>query len=313
MWQDNDLARLSTASPNRRSFAKPDMLGDRSAYHSETTCIAQEDTKHYHNVPALIKAGSYHSQDAYVSQSAHSGHESYMTEKTMYESTSQFQAQAVTASADFHAEIYDLGDDAESEAPSPESLASSPRSGASTPRNGLRPATPRERVQQQIALNQQKRRLRRQVRWACFIVHLATDHHGSVLSFRECHPNLWTNLDREGLLSEGMSWHIAGLGCMYGGSKSSRQRSIHIATNAACVCEMRWTKSEQDNSSSCRAQLHLQAGWCSRTRHPGLQQNRALHGRYLLPQGLLPLTGQEAALWTVHSQSRYNLPLSGMM
>lgn len=59
---------------------------------------------------------------------------------------------------------YRISDDAESEAPSPDSLASSPRSCASTPRSATsRPATPRERVQHQIALNQQKRRMRRQV------------------------------------------------------------------------------------------------------------------------------------------------------
>ena len=45
-----------------------------------------------------------------------------------------------------------------------ESLVSSPESTPrSTPRSGSRPATPRERVQHQIMLSQQRRRMRRQV------------------------------------------------------------------------------------------------------------------------------------------------------
>ena len=166
MWQDNELARPSTASPSRRSLAKQSILGDTVMLQSKETEIAQEDITYHNNIPAAKDPDFYPSYDVHTGNMAHPSFSSYSAEESAYTiGAAVYQAEPTTGPHGYTSQGYRVSDDAESEAPNPESLASSPRSGATTPRAASRPATPRERVQQQIALNEQKRRLRRQ---ACF-------------------------------------------------------------------------------------------------------------------------------------------------
>ena len=135
---------------------------------STQTEIAQEEITYHSNIPAAHHQDFYSSADVYAS---HIGHP-YVSSNTIEESTytigaGLYQAEPAAAPHGFTSQGYRLSDDTESEAPSPESLASSPRSGATTPRAALRAATPRERVQQQLALNEQKRRLRCQTCPVC--------------------------------------------------------------------------------------------------------------------------------------------------
>ncbi len=162
MWQDNELARPSTASPSRRSLGKQHMLGD-TPMQSKQAEIAQEDITYHSNIPAAKGPDFYHPHEMFASPMAQPSLSSYAAEESTYTiGAGVYQAEPMAAPHGYTSQGYRLSDDAESEAPNPESLASSPRSGATTPRTASRPATPRERVQQQIALNEQKRRLRRQ-------------------------------------------------------------------------------------------------------------------------------------------------------
>ncbi len=171
MWQDNELARPSTASPSRSSLAKQHMLGDSLVLQSKETAIAQEDITYHNNIPAAHDF--YHSHDVDAGHMAQTGLSSYAAEESTYTiGAGVYQADPMAAPHGYTSQGYRLDDDAESEAPSPESLASSPRSGATTPRTASRPATPRERVQQQMALNEQKRRLRRQARTISPLAHV---------------------------------------------------------------------------------------------------------------------------------------------
>ena len=165
IWQDNELARPSTASPSRRSLPKQHMLTDTQMRQPEETEVPQEEITYHHNIPARNNFDFFHSQDVYASHMAQPNLSSHTAEESAYTiGTGLYPAGPLAAPYGSSTHGYRLSDDddGESEAPSPESLASSPRSGATTPRPASRPATPRERVQQQIMLNQQKHRLRRQ-------------------------------------------------------------------------------------------------------------------------------------------------------
>ncbi|CAL5227271.1 g10202 [Coccomyxa viridis] len=138
------------------------MLGD-TPMQSKQAEIAQEDITYHSNIPAAKGPDFYHPHEMFASPMAQPSLSSYAAEESTYTiGAGVYQAEPMAAPHGYTSQGYRLSDDAESEAPNPESLASSPRSGATTPRTASRPATPRERVQQQIALNEQKRRLRRQ-------------------------------------------------------------------------------------------------------------------------------------------------------
>ena len=130
--------------------------------HSIEAEIAQEDVMFNDNIPAARHSDFYHSRDVYDSHIPQPSAGSYAAAESSYTvSAGIYQEEPMALPQGSASQRHRLSDDAESEAPSPESLMSSPRSGATTPRTASRPATPRERVQQQIMLNQQKRRLGR--------------------------------------------------------------------------------------------------------------------------------------------------------
>lgn len=163
IWQDNEVARPSTASPSKRILAKQHMLGDTSMLQPQEVENAQEERAVHNNIPTATDSDFYHPHDAYASHMAQPSVSSYAAEEDSYTmGRGLYQEEPMAASTSNAPQRYRLSDDAESEPPSPESLASSPRSGATAPKTASRPATPRERVQQQILLNQQKRRLRRE-------------------------------------------------------------------------------------------------------------------------------------------------------
>ena len=181
MWQDNELARPSTASPSRRSLGKQHMLGD-TPMQSKQAEIAQEDITYHSNIPAAKAPDFYHPHEMFASPMAQPSLSSYAAEESTYTiGAGVYQAEPMAGPHGYTSQGYRLSDDAESEAPNPESLASSPRSGATTPRTASRPATPRERVQQQIALNEQKRRLRRQACSTSPMFHVSPEHDQSDL------------------------------------------------------------------------------------------------------------------------------------
>ena len=168
IWQDNELARPSTASPSRRHSIKREMLGETPSYLSDATPIGQEQIVYNDTIPAVSQQEMHYSRKVFVSASTRAGHISHeidRAEEPLYAPrTGPEQAEAM---ADYTPRALEQGAsrdgfsaDAESLVSSPEST---PRSTACTPRSASRPATPRERVQHQIMLSQQKRRMRRQV------------------------------------------------------------------------------------------------------------------------------------------------------
>ena len=131
--------------------------------------VAQEEITYHNNIPATGSLDFYHSHDVYARHMAQPSLSSHTAQESTYTiGAGLYPAEPLAAPHGSSTHGYRPSDDDDdddhdqSEAPSPESLASSPRSAATTPRSASRPATPRERVQQQIMLNQQKHRLRRQ-------------------------------------------------------------------------------------------------------------------------------------------------------
>ena len=121
-------------------------------------------------IPAVTKQEMHLSYKVFGSASTNMSYEVGRTEEALY--ATRIGSEQLEAMADYPPRALEQGAsrdgfsaDAESLVSSPEST---PRSSASTPRNASRPATPRERVQHQIMLSQQKRRMRRQVR-SCLI------------------------------------------------------------------------------------------------------------------------------------------------
>ena len=116
-------------------------------------------------IPAVSKQEMHDSREVFVSASTNISCEIDRAEEALYAMrTGPEQAEAM---ADYATRALEQGASRDGFSADAESLASSPestsRSTASTPRNASRPATPRERVQHQIMLSQQKRRMRRQV------------------------------------------------------------------------------------------------------------------------------------------------------
>ena len=149
---------------------KREMLGETPCYLSDAMPISQEQIMYNDTIPAVTKQEMHLSHKVFGSASTNMSYEVGRTEEALY--ATRIGSEQLEAMADYPPRALEQGAsrdgfsaDAESLVSSPEST---PRSSASTPRNASRPATPRERVQHQIMLSQQKRRMRRQVR-SCLI------------------------------------------------------------------------------------------------------------------------------------------------
>lgn len=139
-------------------------------------------------IPAVSKQEMHYSQEVLVSASMDPGHLSQGPDRAEEDPyamcTGLERAEAMAGylprTLEQGTSRDDFSADAESLVSSPEST---PRSTVTTPRNGSRPATPRERVQHQIMLSQQKRRMRRQVCSClkiCLLVNMSGQRHWSL-------------------------------------------------------------------------------------------------------------------------------------
>ena len=262
---------------------KREILGETPSYLSDATPIAQEQIVYNDTIPAVSQQEMHYSRKVSVSASTRAGHISHeidRAEEPLYAPrTGPEQAEAM---ADYSPRALEQGASREGFSADAESLVSSPestpRSTASTPRNASRPATPRERVQHQIMLSQQKRRMRRQV-CSCLncigIPQGATAVHSRVKGTGWCaEPCL-----------RALSDHALKYLCPISLCRAACLQRLPAPLQAPKVAMPQPLLALNLQVLACRALLRLGAKQCSPMRRRGLRQSRHSRSRGQMYRG----------------------------